>query len=150
MGMIEARCLSSNPTSADEFKPCYHPRIMDIGKVFISSILNKSVEDLRAERNAAKAVIESYGFLKTWAFEDAPASPEKLDNSYLRHVDECDLFILLVGAHMADAVEAEYYRAKDRGRRIFVFAKNVPDRSNRARALLDAANSDLTGVFCTT
>jgi hypothetical protein len=54
-------------------------------KVFISSILNRSVENLIEERNAERKAIDSYPFLRPWAFEIAPASIEELDESYLRH-----------------------------------------------------------------
>src|SRR5712692_6350254 len=98
---------------------------MDFGKIFISSILNPSVEDLRPERNAARDVIDSFGFLKAWAFETAPASTENLDESYLRHVEECDVFILILGVKVTAPVNAEWLRAKKLKKPTLVFVKSV-------------------------
>jgi tetratricopeptide (TPR) repeat protein len=39
---------------------------VETAKVFISSILNPNTEDLRAERETVRAIVESYGFLKTY------------------------------------------------------------------------------------
>ncbi len=113
---------------------------MDKGKVFISSILSRGVEDLHAERNAAREVVESYRFLKAWVFEKEPASTEELDESYLRHVEECDLFILIVGKEATNPVTAECLRAKERNRPTLVFAKAVQDRAPLAQSLLKVAD----------
>lgn len=109
---------------------------MDKGKVFISSILNRKVEDLHPERNAVREVVETYRFLKPWAFEKEPASSEDLDESYLHHVDECDLFILIVGRRSTDPVTAECLQAKEKDKRILLFAKSVQDRTPQAKSLL--------------
>jgi hypothetical protein len=101
---------------------------MNFGKIFISSILNLSVEDLRPERNAARDVIDSFGFLNAWAFETAPASTENLDQSYLRHVEECDVFILILGVKVTAAVNAEWLRAKKLKKPTLVFVKSVAQR----------------------
>jgi len=66
---------------------------MDQGKIFISSILNREIENLQEERNTVRKVVESYRFLKPWAFEKGPASTAALAESYLREVEDCDLFI---------------------------------------------------------
>jgi hypothetical protein len=112
---------------------------MELAKVFISSILDPNKEDLRAEREAVRVTVEKYRFLTPWAFEKAPASVEALDESYLRHIEECDLFIIIVGTKATDPVTAELQRAKDRCRPILVFAKEAADRTPLAKALLDSA-----------
>jgi hypothetical protein len=114
---------------------------MEQGKVFISSILNRSLEDLTAERNIARQVIESYDFLKPWAFEVAPASFEDLDESYLRNVDDSDIFIVIVGAQATNPVAAEIQRARQRNKPILAFAKRVPSRTPIAQALLESAGT---------
>jgi Domain of unknown function (DUF4062) len=114
---------------------------MEKAKVFISSVLNRSVEDLREERDAVKEVVESYGFLTAWAFEKAPASFEDLDESYLRNVDECDIFTLIVGAEASNPVTAEVQRAKQQNKRILAFAKKVSSRKPMAQMLLDGTGT---------
>jgi hypothetical protein len=111
---------------------------METGKVFISSILNLAIEDLRAERLAVKEVVEDFGFLHAWAFEAAPASTEELDQSFLRHVDECDLFILIIGAEMTKPVNSEWLRAKRTRKPILVFAKSCSERSTEVEVALEA------------
>ena len=83
---------------------------MERGKVFISSVLNLEVEDLHKERDTAREVVESYRFLRPWAFEKTPASTDELDESYLKQVDECDLFVLIVGTGSTNPVTAELRR----------------------------------------
>jgi len=113
---------------------------MDFGKVFISSILNPSIEDLRPERLAVREVVESFPFLKAWAFEASPASSENLDQSYLRHVEECDAFIIIFGAKVTPPVSAEWLRAKKLKKPILAFVKSVSNRTPEVDDALDALN----------
>ena len=106
-------------------------------KVFISSILNRSIENLIEERNAVRKTIDSYDCLRPWAFEHAPASTEELDDSYLRHVDECDIFAVIIGKEATNPVVAEVQRAKQRNKPILVFTKRVVARSPMAQMVLD-------------
>jgi len=114
---------------------------MEQGKVFISSILNRAVEDLSAERSIAKEIIESYDFLRAWAFEIAPASFENLDDSYLRNIDDSDIFTVIVGAQASNPVAAEIQRAKQRNKPILAFAKRVANRTPMAQALLESTGT---------
>ena len=109
---------------------------MDRAKVFISSILDPKKEDLRRERNVAKEVVESYEFLEPWAFEDEPASPDQVDEEYLRNVETCDLFIQIVGSKSTEPVATESLRAIAGNKPILLFAKTVDDRSAQAEILL--------------
>ncbi len=111
---------------------------MDHGKVFISSVLNTEVEDLREERAALKVVVEAFPFLQAWAFEHAPASIEDLDQSYLRHVEECDLFAVILGAKISEPVIAEIQHAKKFKKPMLVFAKRVTNRLPTADMTLDS------------
>jgi hypothetical protein len=106
-------------------------------KVFISSILNRSIENLVEERNAVRKAVDSYPFLRPWAFENAPASIEELDESYLRHVDECDIFTIIIGKAATNPVVAEVQRAKQRNKPTLLFAKRVSGRSPMAQMVLD-------------
>jgi len=110
-------------------------------KVFISSVLNPALEDLRSERQIAREVVESYRFMKAWAFEKAPASFEDLDESYLRNVEECDVFLLLVGAEATNPVVAEVQRAKLKNKPILVFAKSSAGRKPTAKILLESVGT---------
>lgn len=112
---------------------------MDKAKVFISSILNREIEDLQEERQAAREAVESYRFLTAWAFEEEPAATGPLDESYLRHVEDSDLFILIVGRAATDPVTEECLKAKDRSKPILLFCKSVPDRTPLARSLIELA-----------
>lgn len=112
---------------------------MEQGKVFISSVLNLEVEDLRKERDTAREVVESYRFLSPWAFEKTPASTDELDESYLKEVDECDLFVLIVGTGSTNPVTAELLRAKKQGKPLLLFAKSVENRTPHAQSLLQLA-----------
>ena len=105
-------------------------------KVFISSVMNTSVEDMMADRRTVYEVVNDYDFLVPWAFERAPASSEDLEDSYLRPVEEADVFILVVGAQVTEAVVAECVRAKVRGKRILIFAKRVERQSATTEMLL--------------
>jgi hypothetical protein len=107
-------------------------------KVFISSILNPSLEDLREERRIVREVVSSFSFLTPWAFEKAPASFEDLDDSYLRNVEECDVFIVLVGSESSNPVAAEVQRAIAKNKPILVFAKAVANRKPMAQMTLDS------------
>jgi hypothetical protein len=108
-------------------------------KVFISSIMNASLEDLRGERRVAREVVDSFPVLSAWAFEKAPASFEDLDESYLRHVEECDIFVVIVGSEASNPVAAEVQRAIARNKPILIFAKTVPNRKPMAQMILDSA-----------
>lgn len=112
---------------------------MEQGKVFISSVLNLEVEDLRKERDTAREVVKSYRFLRPWAFEKTPASTDDLDESYLKEVDECDLFVLITGRESTNPVTAELLRAKKQGKPILLFAKSVENRTPHAQSLLQLA-----------
>jgi hypothetical protein len=110
-------------------------------KVFISSILKVSLEDLRAERKVVREVVESHPFLRAWAFEKAPASFEDLDESYLRNVDDCDIFVVIVGSEASNPVAAEVQRAKQRNKPILAFARACTNRKPIAQMLLDTTGT---------
>jgi hypothetical protein len=114
---------------------------MERAKVFISSVLKRSLEDLQAERDTIRAVVQSHGFLTPWAFEKAPASFEDLDESYLRNVNDCDIFVLLVGREATNPVAAEVQRARQLSKPILAFAKSECDRTPMTQMLLESAGT---------
>jgi hypothetical protein len=103
--------------------------------------MNRSTEDLLAEREAARGAVDHFGPITTpWAFEAEPASPKPLLDFYINGVKSSDLFVLLVGAHMTEPVKAEFEAARDHGKPMLVFAKAVPSREPDADRLLHSAN----------
>jgi hypothetical protein len=114
---------------------------MEPYRVFISSIMNRAVEDLLAERDAARSAVESFEPITTsWAFEAEPASPKPLLDFYINGVKGSDVFVLLVGAHMTEPVKAEFETARDHGKPMLVFAKTVGSREPAADRVLHSAN----------
>ncbi len=110
--------------------------------VFISSVMDKRVEDLSKERDAAIGAVSSMRVTRPWAFELAPASADPVAETYLDKVEECDIFVVILGAELTDPVENEYARAARVGKRKLLFVKNVGARSERAKAWL-ADRSDV-------
>lgn len=100
--------------------------------IFVSSVMDKRLEDLATERDAAIQAISSLRITRPWAFENAPASSDPPVQTYLEKVDECDLFVLILGSELTDPVEREYQRAVSLGKPRLVFIKNVSKRTPRA------------------
>ncbi len=98
--------------------------------VFVSSVMK--VEDLKAERKACVAAIDSLPLTRSWAFEFSPASTDSAEDTYLEKVDQCDIFILILGAELTDPTEREYERAVGRGKPRLVFVKKAEKRTERA------------------
>jgi hypothetical protein len=76
--------------------------------VFISSRIN---DEMKRARRTVREAIEELPLTRPWLFEEAPASADPLDESYLRWVGRCDLFILLLGEDIADPVKVEWETA---------------------------------------
>lgn len=103
---------------------------------FVSSVMNLGVEDLRAEREACRAAIDTLELTRAWLFEHSPASADPADDTYLTKVDDCDLFLAILGTDLTDPVEKEYARAAANNKRILLFVKEV-ERSSRASEWLE-------------
>jgi Domain of unknown function (DUF4062) len=72
--------------------------------IFISS----SIREFGAEREAIRRAIEKrIPLSRAWTFESAPADSDSLQESYLKHVRDCDIFVLLVGSDVSDPVVQE-------------------------------------------
>jgi len=105
-------------------------------KIFISSVQNKEIEDLSSERSEVIKTVKDYLPTTPWAFEHTPASDLPAEDYYLRGVNDCHLFILILGGKVTDAVKKEYYEAVSLKRPVFAFVKDV-SRSSEAKRLLD-------------
>ena len=99
--------------------------------VFVSSVMK--IEDLQAEREACRAAIDSIPLARSWLFEFSPASTDPPGKTYLQKVEQCDIFILILGVELTDPVAREYERAVSQAKPRLIFAKNVGQRSARAR-----------------
>jgi len=104
-------------------------------KVFISSIQNKETEDLDSERSEVVKTVKDYSPTTPWAFEHTPASDLPPEDYYLRGVNDCHLFILILGSKVADAVSKEYNEAVRLNKPVFAFVKDI-SRSSEAEQLL--------------
>ena len=115
---------------------------MEALKVFVSSVMRPSVEDLTEERRVAFEAVEALApVARAWAFEREPASTKRLRDSYIDEVKTCDLLLLIVGRVLTPAVREEFDTARDYEKPILAFAKNVPQREPEVAevlALLDA------------
>jgi|GEM_PF-1903242 len=99
---------------------------MEPYRVFISSIMDKSKEDLWPERMAAKLAVERFHpITMAWAFEHEPASSKPLLDFYLEAVKTSDLLVLILGDAITAPVRAEVDAARDHGKPILVFVKSM-------------------------
>ncbi|MDP9237928.1 MAG: GNAT family N-acetyltransferase [Chloroflexota bacterium] len=93
--------------------------------------MDVTVDDLSAERESCRSTVNALAVTRAWTFENSPSSADPVDDTYLKKVDECDLFILILGGDLTDAVENEYARAVAKDKRRLVFVKTC-GRSARA------------------
>ncbi len=100
--------------------------------VFISSVQRPS---LKAERAVTIEEISSIALTRPWAFEETPASSQKVQRSYLTKVEECDIFVMIVGSEVSRAVLDEWGLATRLGKPRLVFVKRV-ELSSKVRAWL--------------
>jgi len=90
------------------------------------------VEDLKAEREACVSTINPLLLTRAWAFEFTPASADAAEETYLEKIDQCDIFLALLGAELTGPTENEYERAVLREKPRLLFVKNVARRSDQA------------------
>jgi hypothetical protein len=110
---------------------------MEAYRVFISSIMNPSIEDLAAERQVARTAVERFAPMTVaWAFEAAPASSKPLLDFYLDAVKTCDAFLLIVGQHVTPPVREEAQVALDYRKPMLVFCKEAVVRAPKTQELL--------------
>jgi hypothetical protein len=106
-------------------------------KIFISSVMRRSLEDLSAERESARAAVEHFDPIAcAWAFENEPASTKRLRDSYIDEVKTCDLMVLIVAHCVTPAVRDEFDTARDYNKGILAFAKEAAEREPDALEML--------------
>lgn len=104
--------------------------------VFVSSVMNKKLENLEAERQMARSGIEDLGLTRPWLFEETPASSERLPAHFLNKVKKSDFFVLILGRHITDIVEQEYQTAQKSKTKCLVFLRGGVKRSKKAEDFL--------------
>jgi hypothetical protein len=104
-------------------------------KIFISSVQNQNIENLEAERAEVVSAVQNYSPTVPWAFEYTPASDLPAEEYYLRGVQDCHLFFLLLGGQITEAVRNEYYEALRLNKPVFAFIKDA-QRTEEAEELL--------------
>lgn len=92
-------------------------------RVFVSSVINKEVDDLEAERAIIIDTIQEYRATSPWGFEYMPASDMSAEEFCLRGVRDCHLFFLLLGKQVTNPVIKEYEEASQRRKPLFVFIR---------------------------
>ncbi len=100
-------------------------------------------EGLIAERAAAKQAIQEIRITRAWRFEDSPASPDSARWVYLKRVEECDIFVLVLGKEITRPVMREYWRARRNKKPRLVFLKKG-ERSPAAQAFLNLVRNEVT------
>jgi len=119
--MYDSEVAANPPTKTSKGKRQQLLDHEDRLMVFVSSVMDKRVEDLEAERKCAVATITAIPLTRAWAFEYSPASAQPLTDSYLTNVDRCDIFVMIANSETTDAVLAEWHRATARAKRRLVF-----------------------------
>jgi len=87
---------------------------------FISSRIN---DEMKQARQVVREAIAELPLTRAWLFEESPASADELEESYLRWVGKCDLFILLLGEDITDPVRTEWETATQARKPRLVFLK---------------------------
>ena len=108
--------------------------------IFVSSVMNKKLENLEAERNIARVAIEDVGFARPWLFEETPASSERLSDLLLKKVERSDLFIIILGMHITDNVILEYQAALKSGVPHLIFLKGGVNRAEKTEEFIKQIN----------
>lgn len=92
--------------------------------------------DLDPARQELVNALDGVPFLSPWAFEYTPASSEKLERSYLRHVREADFVVWLMGEETTTPVANEVREALSAQRRLIVIRLPAQKRSRATQELL--------------
>ncbi len=108
-------------------KPTENPLI-----VFVSSAQG----EFHRERRVCADAIKSLKLTRPWLFEYTPASADPVAQSYLTKVDECDIFVVLIGREVTSGVQREWNRALEQGKRRLVLVKGESSRPDKVRRWL--------------
>jgi len=87
---------------------------------FISSRIN---DEMQQARQVVREAVGELPLTRAWLFEESPASADELEESYLRWVGKCDLFILLLGEDITAPMRTEWETAAQARKPRLVFLK---------------------------
>lgn len=123
-------------------------------KVFVSSVQN----ELATERLAIVEMASEDTFLRENVqivrFEDLPAETEPVSEGYLNKLDECEVYVGIIGNSYGDkgsdglsATHREYIRAVETGKEILIYIKegDKPDRDLGTREFVKIISDPATG-----
>jgi hypothetical protein len=134
---VPHQLISAHHEACSFFGTLIRRQNMEPYRVFISSIMNRSIEDLLAEREAARAAVEHFAPMTVpWAFEAEPASAKPLLDFYIGATKTSDLFVLIIGQCITKPVKDEYETARDYRKPMLVFCKAALSRGPEAEDLL--------------
>lgn len=102
--------------------------------VFLSSAMTG---ELNRERDGLRILFQTDSTLKEF-FElytiEAHASPQSIQKAYIDEVKNSDLLILLLDKRLRDAVEKEFFEAREANLKIFVYIRNRTDKRDEKLA----------------
>src|SRR5262245_25817344 len=114
-------------------------------RVFVSS----KMQELAPERQALKAALDALK-VDAWVFEqDAGARPESIQKTFLKEVEEADLYIGLFWKGYGDYTIEEYEHARKLGKDCLIYEKRAAlngQRDPRLQAFLDRLGNVETGL----
>jgi len=114
-------------------------------KVFVSSVMS----ELTDERETIADAIRKLLITKPWLFEQSPPSSNSAEETYLNQVKQADIFILIIGRRISDAVIKEYETAKSANKPILAFIKSG-EKDDSSKNLINTISEDIKwGEFST-
>lgn len=94
------------------------------GESPLSIFVSSRMDELSVERMAALKAINKIPLARAWVFEFTPPSSEKVEESYLHKVEQCDIFILIIGETISPPVMREYEAARAARKPCLIFIKD--------------------------
>jgi HEAT repeat protein/energy-coupling factor transporter ATP-binding protein EcfA2 len=108
--------------------------------IFVSSMIGPLWDERAAVEEAIRTGIP---LARTWVFERAPASSEEITESYLAHVRECDIYLLILGEDISDPVKAEYQTAVECDKPRLCFVQEGVERTPALEEFLPTLQADV-------
>ncbi len=113
-------------------------------KAFLSSA--QFHNEFIAEREGLPAIFEKQPLAAAfvlWRIEDY-ASPEETEAHYSKHIDDSDLFVLLLGTTFREAVKKEFRRAIEKQIPVFAFVKQPGERDSDMTRFIEEVSKATT------
>jgi hypothetical protein len=109
----------------------------------LSLFISSKMQELLAERRAVQAALAQYQ-MQGWLWErDAGARPETIRQTYLKAVEECDLYLGLFWLGYGPYTIEEFEQARRHNKPCLIYEKdtNLAERDLRLQAFLDRIGS---------